>query len=66
MKGKTIDYLDGNVVDLVYITWEGNEMNNSKYLGVLVNGLKACDCGIELDYKILENAIELIPHRDFI
>ena len=66
IKGKTIDYLDGSVVDLVWVTWEGNKMNNSRYLGVLVNGLKACDCGIELDYKILENAIKLIPRGDFI
>ena len=41
-------------------------MNNSKYLGVLVNGLKAYDCGIELDRKILKNAIEPIPRGDFI
>ena len=41
-------------------------MNNSRYLGVLINGLKARDYGIELDYKILENAIKLIPYRDFV
>ena len=36
------------------------------YLGVLVNGLKAYNYGIELDRKILKNAIELIPYGDFI
>ena len=41
-------------------------MNNSKYLGVLVNGLKAYNCGIELDCKILKNIIKLIPYGDFI
>ena len=41
-------------------------MNNNRYLGVLVNGLKAYNCGIELDRKILKNAIKLIPYRDFI
>ena len=41
-------------------------MNNSGYLGVLVNGLKAYNYSIELDYKILKNAIKLIPYRDFI
>ena len=66
MKGKTIDYLDSSVVDLVYATWENNKINNSGYLGVLVNGLEACNCGIELDHKILENAIKLIPYGDFV
>ena len=41
-------------------------MNNSGYLGFLVDGLKAYNCSIELDCKILENAIELIPRGDFI
>ena len=41
-------------------------MNNSGYLEVLVNGLKAYNYGIKLDYKILKNAIKLIPYRDFI
>ena len=41
-------------------------MNNSRYLGVLINGLKAYNCGIELDRKILKNAIELIPCGDFV
>jgi hypothetical protein len=66
VKGKTINYLDGSVVDLVYATWEGNKINNSGYLGVLINGLKAYNYGIELDCKILENAIELIPRGDFV
>ena len=66
MKGKTINYLDSSVVDLVYATQEGNKINNSMYLGVLFNGLKTYNYGIELDYKILEDAIELIPREDFI
>ena len=66
MKGKTIDYLDGSVVDSVYATWEGSEINNSRYLRFLINGLKAYNYGIKLDCKILKNAIELIPYRDFI
>ena len=41
-------------------------MNNSRYLEVLINSLKAYNYGIELDYKILKNAIELIPYRDFV
>ena len=36
------------------------------YLGVLFNGLKTYNYSIELDYKILEDAIELIPREDFI
>ena len=66
MKGKTIDYLDGSVVDLVYATWEGNKINNNGYLGFLVNSLKVYNCSIELDYKILENAIKLILCGDFV
>ena len=66
MKGKTINYLDSSVVDLVRATEEGNKINNSRYLGVLVNNLKAYNYSIELDYKILKNAIKLIPYRDFI
>ena len=65
-KGKTIDYLDGSVVDLVCTTWEGNKINNSGYLGVLVNGLEARDYSIKLDHKILKNIIKLIPYRDFV
>jgi hypothetical protein len=66
VKGKTINYLDSSVVDLVRATWEGNKTNNSGYLGVLINGLEARDYSIELDRKILENAIKLISRGDFI
>ena len=41
-------------------------MNNSGYLGFLVNGLKAYNYSIKLDHKILKNAIKLIPRKDFI
>ena len=41
-------------------------MNNSGYLGVLINGFKAYNCGIKLDHKIFKNTIELIPRGDFI
>ena len=41
-------------------------MNNNRYLGFLVNGLKAYNYSIKLDRKILKNAIELIPCGDFI
>ena len=66
MKGKTINYLDSSVINLIYATWEGNKINNNRYLGFLVNGLKAYNYSIELDRKILKNAIKLIPYRDFI
>jgi predicted transcriptional regulator len=41
-------------------------MNNSGYLGVLVNSLKAYNYGIKLDRKIFENTIKLIPRGDFV
>ena len=41
-------------------------MNNSGYLGFLVNGFKVYNYSIKLDRKILKNAIKLIPYRDFI
>ena len=66
MKGKTINHLNSSVVDLVCATWEGNKINNNRYLGFLVNGLKAYNYSIKLDYKILKNAIKLIPCRDFV
>ena len=42
------------------------KINNSKYLRFLVNGLKAYNYNIELDRKILKNAIKLIPCGDFV
>ena len=66
MKGKTINHLDSSVVDLVYTTWKGNKINNSKYLGFLINNFKAYNYSIKLNRKILKNAIKLIPHGDFI
>jgi predicted transcriptional regulator len=66
MKSKTINHLNGSVVDSVHTTWKGNKINNNRYLGVLVNSFKIYNYSIKLDYKILKNAIKLIPYRDFV